>query len=85
MPSCTCTRCGYQTNSAVSDFWTPLGLVFAYGCYARVENDVWVKGCEYEHADPFTKSFVGKLLGKSTIPTPEQRQEAAKRFMEDEK
>jgi len=62
MPVVTCSSCGGTTNTAVSNYVTKGKDPMV--CYAKWVDGVWVKGCGYDDADPYNKSFVDKLINK---------------------
>lgn len=68
MPATTCEKCGGVTNSAVSDY--DFVVKKATGCYARVENGIWVEGCSFKSCGIYTMPSVKKLLGKSVEKCP---------------
>lgn len=65
MSAIKCGKCGGLTNTAVCD-WS-LKPTEVRECYAKVEKGVWVKGCGYDHMDPYMKIGVNRLLGKPCI------------------
>ena len=66
MPVVECAKCGGTTNTAVCEWLEPKvrddGK--AYECYAKYENDKWVKGCSYDRITgiAYLKSFIDRLL-----------------------
>ena len=69
MPIATC-KCGYQTNSATSNYWLLYGIgdkaemVGPTKCWARIIDGKWEKGCAFDEADEFDKKFALTLIGK---------------------
>ena len=68
MPTMTCSRCGGLTNSAVCDW----DFKTVTECYAKVENNIWIKGCGYENCNSYFVEGVNSLLGKSTIKSQQE-------------
>lgn len=66
MPVITCRACGYKTNTALSYHINSEDEKADY-CYARLENNNWAKGCQYNrtvckyHQD--LKDYIDKLIG----------------------
>jgi len=57
-----CRNCGGTTNTAMAD-WIHSRDGKADRCYLKFENNLWVKGCAYDQADPvFTKPFIDEYL-----------------------
>ncbi len=64
MPVIKCAGCGRTTNTAVSSHIDRKPYDGkADECYlAAGEGKRWMKGCAYDRADAFTKTFCDKLL-----------------------
>lgn len=61
MPSAKC-KCGYVTNSAVSNYATVKPFGEPTECYARMVEGKWQRGCAYDRASEFMKEFVNDLV-----------------------
>jgi len=62
MPIVKCVLCGYRTNTAVSSH-LDANSGEANGCYARLDKDgKWAKGCNYNFADVFEKTFANNII-----------------------
>ena len=61
MSMIVCRRCGATTNTAVCDHVTSADDK-ADKCYAKWEDERWVKGCAYVEACIYTKPFVDGLI-----------------------
>lgn len=65
MPAVKC-RCGAETNSALSEYWTrpDYKIDLANGCYVKWVNNHWEKGCLYEQTPPhkFMRIMADKML-----------------------
>jgi hypothetical protein len=70
MPALHCSKCGRITNSAVAEC-VPAEFReggAASGCYAAVQDGVWVAGCLYDEKNrDFTTTFARKYIGTSAI------------------
>ncbi len=69
MPALTCENCGSITNTTVSEFDfgkfsfdIPELENKAIKCYGKWKDGKWSKGCAYDDADNFCKSFVNSLI-----------------------
>ena len=60
MPVGKCLGCGYQTNSATSNWWFVKDQQ-PTECYARWDGG-WVQGCAYDKADEITKKTVDAII-----------------------
>ena len=68
MPVITCNKCGSTTNTTAAEYNFRDYTQGASRCYAKYEDNKWVKGCSYDEAPvPYTKSFVDSLID-SDIP-----------------
>jgi len=65
MPVVKC-RCGADTNSAISEYWTRKNWAIeeADGCYVKWVDDHWEKGCLYEQTPvhKFMRIMADKML-----------------------
>jgi hypothetical protein len=69
MSTIACVGCGRMTNTAVSNhIYNKQGK--ADSCYAAFVNGEWVKGCGFNEASDFDKSFALKLIQNAIEPAP---------------
>jgi hypothetical protein len=58
-----CAGCGYETNTACSDYINRTDGM-ADVCYARLaRNNMWEQGCGYDEASESDKAFARKVIG----------------------
>ena len=63
MPELKCEKCGGETNTAACEYEWKNHKIVAVKCYARVENNKWVKGCsEPEQNDMYARNFINSLI-----------------------
>jgi len=62
MPAIPCKGCGRTTNTAVSDHLSGTINEEAAECYAAFVDGKWVKGCGYDNALDFQKSYATKII-----------------------
>jgi hypothetical protein len=61
MSTIRCSKCGSITNTAVSNHLNNKNGE-ADSCYAKWEDEKWVKGCGFDDADEFTKIVITRAL-----------------------
>ena len=64
MPIGICKKCKHATNSCTSNYWSAKDNI-PTECYGSFVDGKWVKGCAYDLASEFNKSFVNGLIKNS--------------------
>jgi len=64
MPPLTCSGCGGDTNTAVSNAYGEEPYGDATKCYFKYVEGHWVPGCAYDEAPEHMKRVIEKAEGK---------------------